>query len=51
MIVILTCPECDETSDVRVAQSNGATDLLPDWCFNCQADLGPAYDSGEFDYA
>lgn len=50
-LIVLECPDCGETSDVVICQCNGSTDLLPDWCENCEGDLGPSYDSGEWAYA
>jgi hypothetical protein len=35
VIAVLTCPHCEEQSDVIVSGSMGATDLLPDSCPEC----------------
>lgn len=38
MIAILICPNCEESSDVDVVRSHGATDLIPESCPECLED-------------
>lgn len=37
-IAIVTCPHCDEQTDVGVHEHMGATDLLPEECPVCGAE-------------
>jgi hypothetical protein len=49
-VIVLDCEICGEPNDVVVHQTLGATDLLPEQCQECDAALGPVYESGDWAY-